>query len=52
MQREFTKLKWHECDFFFYAKSGSWAMYGENIRNYWFCIPFIIGIKYTVSWGG
>lgn len=51
MKRYFTKLVGTECDFLFYTKSGSYGMYCKQIRHYWFCIPFIIGFRYTIEWG-
>lgn len=48
---EWVRLKRSNCDFFFYAKNGSYGMYYKQIRNYWFCIPFIIGFRLTKSWG-
>lgn len=50
-KKEFVRLKPSECDFFFYAKSGSYGMYCPQMRHYWFCIPFIFGFRYTISWG-
>ncbi len=51
-KKQYTKLKASECDFAFYTESGSYGMYCEQISHKWFCIPFIIGFRYTVSWGG
>lgn len=50
-KKEFTRLNPSECDFFFYFKSGSWGMYSSQIRHYWFCIPYVIGFRYTEFWG-
>ena len=48
---EWIKLKRSDCDFFFYTKSGSYGIYYKQFRHYWFCIPFIIGFRFTKSWG-
>lgn len=51
MKIEICIIKFGECDFFFYTKSGVYGMYCENIRHYWFCIPFLIGFRVTKTWG-
>lgn len=51
LRKEFKWLKPSECDFIFYIKNGSFGMYSCQTRHYWFCIPFVLGIRYTVSWG-
>lgn len=50
-RREFKMLYLLQCFFPFYYKTGSYGMYTEQIRHYYFCIPLIIGFRYTVSWG-
>ena len=50
--REVRLLKSENCRFLFYTTSGSAGMYCGQIRHKWFCIPFVIGFRYTVSWGG
>ena len=51
-KKEIVRLKANDCVFFFYTTSGSYGMYCEQIRHKWFCIPFVIGFRYTVRWGG
>lgn len=51
MKKEFERLKSSECNFFFYKKAGVYGMYCKQRRHYSFCIPFIFGFRYSVSWG-
>ena len=51
-KREFNIIFGRDVDFFFYASSASYGMYTEQIRNYWIGIPYIVGFRYTISWGG
>lgn len=49
---EYKRLKRSECNFAFYKTSGVWGMFCRQTRHYWFCVPFLIGFRRTVSWGG
>lgn len=51
MKREFKWLFGADVDWIGYRKSGSYGMYGPNIRHHWVGIFWIIGFRYTVSWG-
>jgi hypothetical protein len=39
-----------KSNFLFYYNTGSYGMYCDQIRRYWFCVPFLFGIMYEVSW--
>lgn len=46
-----TKLERSKCNFMFYKTSGVTGMYCPQVRHYWFCIPYLIGFRYTETWG-
>jgi hypothetical protein len=51
MKKEIRMLKRSECDYWFYAESGVYGMFCTNVRNYFFCIPYVIGFRYSIEWG-
>lgn len=49
-KREYELFYGSKCDFTFYKQTGCWGMYCNQVRHNWFCIPFIIGFRYSISW--